>query len=132
MVAYGPDEILYALLLAGSAGLALDLPVAVPIAALLAIVAFSYRHTYPRGGGFHNVVRENLGIGPGLVVAAALMVDYLSTVAVSLRPGWQRLSPSSRLKADRIVLGVALIVVLFAINLRGVRDSGRPSCASRR
>jgi amino acid transporter len=127
-VAYGPDEILYALLLAGSAGLALDLPVALAIAALLAIVAFSYRQTiyaYPRGGGSYTVARENLGIRPGLVAAAALMVDYLTTVAVSVTAGVAAIVAFvPGLNADRVVLDVALVVVLIAINLRGVRDSG--------
>ncbi len=127
-VAYGPDEILYALLLAGSAGLALDLPVALAIAALLAIVAFSYRQTiyaYPQGGGSYTVARENLGIRPGLVAAAALMVDYLTTVAVSVTAGVAAIVAFvPGLNADRVVLDVALVVVLIAINLRGVRDSG--------
>ncbi len=127
-VAYGPDEILYALLLAGSAGLALDLPVALAIAALLAIVAFSYRQTiyaYPRGGGSYTVARENLGIRPGLVAAAALMVDYLTTVAVSVTAGVAAIVAFvPGLNADRVLLDVALIVLLIAINLRGVRDSG--------
>jgi len=127
-VAYGPDEILYALLLAGSAGLALDLPVAIAIAALLAIVAFSYRQTiyaYPQGGGSYTVARENLGIRPGLVAAAALMVDYLTTVAVSVTAGVAAIVAFvPGLNADRVVLDVALIVLLIAINLRGVRDSG--------
>jgi amino acid transporter len=127
-VAYGPDEILYALLLAGSAGLALDMPVALAIAALLAIVAFSYRQTiyaYPQGGGSYTVARENLGIRPGLVAAAALMVDYLTTVAVSVTAGVAAIVAFlPGLNADRVVLDVALIVVVIAINLRGVRDSG--------
>ena len=85
-VAYGPDEILYVLLLAGSAGVAFDIPIAAAIALLLAVVAFSYRqtiHAYPNGGGSFTVASRNLGRTAGLVAAGALMVDYLTTVAVS-------------------------------------------------
>src|SRR5579871_4577740 len=93
-VAYGPDEILYVLVLAGSAGTRLDLPIALAIAALLAIVVTSYRQTifaYPRGGGSYTVARANLGAAFGLVAAAALMVDYLTTVAVSVTAGVEAL-----------------------------------------
>jgi amino acid transporter len=127
-VAYGPDEILYALLLAGSAGLAFDLPVAAAIAVLLAIVAFSYRQTiyaYPRGGGSYTVAKENLGVRPGLVAAAALMVDYLTTIAVSVTAGTAAIvafAPS--LNTHRVVFDVALIVLLILVNLRGVREAG--------
>src|SRR5579859_3084555 len=89
-VAYGPDEILYVLLLAGSAGLAWNLPIAAAIVALLAIVVTSYRQNifaYPQGGGSYTVARENLGTRVSLVAAAALMVDYLTTVAVSITAG---------------------------------------------
>src|ERR1700724_4042705 len=75
-VAYGPDEILYVLLLAGSAGLAFDLPIAGAIALLLAVVAFSYRqtiHAYPNGGGSFTVASRNLGRTAGLFAAGALI-----------------------------------------------------------
>ncbi|HLY67861.1 MAG TPA: amino acid permease, partial [Chloroflexota bacterium] len=91
-VAYGPDEILYVLVLAGAVGTRFDLPIALAITGLLAIVAVSYRQTifaYPRGGGSYTVARENLGEGAGLVAAAALMVDYLTTIAVSVTAGVQ-------------------------------------------
>ena len=82
-------------------------------------------YAYPRGGGSYTVARENLGIRPGLVAAAALMVDYLTTVAVSVTAGVAAIVAFiPGLNADRVVLDVALIVVLIAINLRGVRDSG--------
>ncbi len=127
-VAYGPDEILYALLLAGSAGLAFDLPVAAAIAVLLAIVAFSYRQTiyaYPRGGGSYTVAKENLGVRPGLVAAAALMVDYLTTIAVSVTAGTAAIVAfAPGLNTHRVVFDVALIVLLILVNLRGVRDAG--------
>ncbi|MGH2925779.1 MAG: APC family permease [Solirubrobacterales bacterium] len=127
-VAYGPDEILYALLLAGSAGLAFDLPVAAAIAALLAIVAFSYRQTiyaYPHGGGSYTVAKENLGLKPGLVAAAALMVDYLTTVAVSVTAGTTAIVAFlPALNEHRVLFDVALILILIVVNLRGVREAG--------
>src|ERR671933_2561807 len=89
-VAYGPDEILYVLILAGAAGTRFSVPVALAITALLAIVITSYRQTlfaYPNGGGSYTVARENLGTQAGLLAAAALMVDYLAMVAVSVTAG---------------------------------------------
>ena len=127
-VAYGPDEILYVLLLAGSAGLALDIPIAMAIAALLAIVAFSYRqtiHAYPQGGGSFTVASENLGRTAGLVAAAALMVDYLTTVAVSVTAGVAAIVAFfPRLDDVRVTVDVVAIVVLMLVNLRGVREAG--------
>jgi amino acid transporter len=127
-VAYGPDEILYALLLAGSAGLALDIPIAAAIAALLAIVVISYRQTiyaYPHGGGSYTVARENLGVRPGLVAAASLMVDYLTTVAVSVTAGTAAIVAFvPALNQHRVAIDVAVIVLLVLINLRGVREAG--------
>src|ERR1700730_1250572 len=127
-VAYGPDEILYVLLLAGAAGLALDVPIAVAIALLLVIVANSYRPTnlaYPRGGGSYTVARENLGTYPGLTAAAALMVDYLTTVAVSVTAGAQAITAFAPvLFRYRMAMDVACVLLLVIINLRGVREAG--------
>ena len=88
--AYATDEILLALLLAGSGALAFGLPIAMMIALLLVIVAFSYRQTvfaYPSGGGSYIVSRENLGMYPGLIAASALLIDYVLTVSVSIASG---------------------------------------------
>lgn len=127
-VAYGPDEILYVLLLAGAAGLAYDMPIALAIALLLAIVATSYRQTiraYPRGGGSYTVARENIGVDAGLVAAAALMVDYVTTVAVSVTAGVAALvAVWPQLDAHRVVIDVFLIAALVYVNLRGVREAG--------
>ena len=90
-VAYAPQEILLVLVVAGAAASGLVLPIAVAIVVLLAIVTISYRQTimaYPRGGGSYTVARENLGTRWGLVAAAALTVDYLLVVAVSLTAAW--------------------------------------------
>ena len=127
-VAYGPDEILYVLLLAGSAGLAFDIPIAAAIVLLLAVVAFSYRqtiHAYPNGGGSFTVASRNLGPTAGLVAASALMVDYLTTVAVSVTAGVAALIAfAPGLNPYRVVIDVVAIVVLMVVNLRGVREAG--------
>ncbi len=127
-VAYGPDEILYVLILAGAVGTRLNMPIALAIAALLAIVAVSYRQTifaYPRGGGSYTVARENLGIYAGLIAAAALMVDYLTTVAVSVTAGIEAIVAFvPAVEEYRVIAGVGAVVLLTIINLRGVREAG--------
>ena len=89
-VAYATEEILLILMLAGSAALGLAFPIAVAIGVLIAIVVTSFRQTilaYPKGGGAYIVTRENLGRYPSLVAGAALLVDYVLTVAVSVAAG---------------------------------------------
>ena len=131
-VAYAPDEILYALLLAGAAAARLSLPIAVAITALLLIVTVSYRQTifaYPHGGGSFTVARENLGRIPGLVAAAALMVDYLTVVAVSVTAGVQAIVAFvPALDTHRVSASVAGILLLMVVNLRGIREAARSSC----
>lgn len=111
-VAYGPDEILYVLVLAGTAGLGWNLQIALAIVVLLAIVVTSYRQTifaYPQGGGSYTVARANLGTGAGLTAAAALMVDYLTTVAVSVTAGVEALiALAPGLNAHRIALDMSI------------------------
>lgn len=127
-VAYGPDEILYVLVLAGAAGVALDVRIAGAIAVLLAIVAFSYRQTiyaYPQGGGSFTVASANLGPMAGLFAAAALMVDYLTTVAVSVTAGVAAIVAFwPWLDTHRVIADVIIIAFLIGINLRGVREAG--------
>src|ERR1043166_727766 len=89
-VAYATEEILLVLILAGTAALSYSLPIAIGIATLLAIVVVSYRQTvqaYPQGGGAYLVSKDNLGIYPALAAAAALLVDYVLTVSVSVVAG---------------------------------------------
>jgi amino acid transporter len=127
-VAYGPDEILYVLLLAGTAGVAFDIPIAVAITLLLAIVVISYRqtiHAYPNGGGSFTVASRNLGRTAGLIAAGSLMVDYLTTVAVSVTAGVAALIAfAPAINPYRVVIDVVAIVALIVINLRGVREAG--------
>jgi amino acid transporter len=128
-VAYATEEILLVLVVAGTAALALTLPIAVAIALLLAIVATSYQqtiHAYPTGGGSYIVSRANLGDRAGLVAAAALLIDYVLTVAVSIAAGVAAVTSAfPALRAHRVALAAACIVVMAVANLRGVRESGR-------
>src|SRR5216684_3251459 len=128
-VAYATEEILLVLILAGSAALSYSLPIAFGIALLLAIVVVSYRqtvHAYPQGGGAYLVAKDNLGIFPALTAAAALLIDYVLTVSVSVAAGIDALTSAVPvLHPFRVVLCVATIVVIALANLRGVRESGR-------
>ena len=127
-VAYATEAILINLVAAGSSHLGLTLPISLVIIALLCIVAISYRQTipaYPNGGGSYIVARENLGTLPGLVAAAALLIDYTLNVAVSISAGVQNLaSLFSGLSPYVVPIGVALVIIMAVINLRGVRESG--------
>jgi amino acid transporter len=132
--AYATEEILFVTAV-GASSLALGLDVLVPIAlavaVLLVIVVTSYRqtiHAYPSGGGAYVVSRENLGENPSLVAGAALLVDYILTVAVSISAGVAAIvsiPAFDSLRDHRVELAVALIVFLTVANLRGVKESGR-------
>jgi amino acid transporter len=128
-VAYATEEILRVLIVGGVAALHLALPIAALIAALLAIVAFSYRqtiHAYPGGGGAYIVSRENLGTQAALVAAGALLIDYTLTVAVSIAAGVAALTSAfPAMHVSRVALALGLLVVLTVGNLRGLRESGR-------
>ncbi|MGB9777430.1 MAG: APC family permease [Anaerolineae bacterium] len=126
--AYATEEILLVLILAGSGAVRLAWPIGLGIATLLAIVAFSYYqtvHAYPAGGGAYIVAHDNLGQIPGLVAAAALLTDYVLTVAVSVSAGVAALTSAFyALYPYRVPMGVFLIAVIAILNLRGVRESG--------
>ncbi len=128
-VAYATEEILLVLILAGSAALSYSLPVALGIAALLAVVVISYRQTvaaYPQGGGAYLVAKDNLGMLPALAAAAALLVDYVLTVSVSVVAGIAALtSAMPQVHPYRVVLSVLAVAGIALGNLRGVRESGR-------
>lgn len=131
--AYATEEILIILSLAG-AGAALfgiSIPIAIAIAILLAIVTISYRQTiyaYPNGGGAYIVARDNLGEVPAQVAGAALLTDYILTVAVSISSGVAQLTsfPALRvLQPYRVQIAIGVIIIMTIINLRGVKESGR-------
>jgi amino acid transporter len=127
-VAYATEEILLVLVVAGSAALSLSLPVALAIVILLAIVASSYYqtiHGYPSGGGAYIVAYENLGVWPGLTAAAALLIDYVLTVAVSISAGVAAFASAFPVLIPyRVELCLLAIVFIAWANLRGVRESG--------
>ena len=127
-VAYATEASLYTLLAAGAAAFWLIMPISAVIVAVLALVTISYRQTiraYPNGGGSYIVAHANLGQLPGLVAAAALLVDYVLTVAVSVSAGVFALSslfPS--LNGIDVPLIAFFILLVMAVNLRGLRESG--------
>ncbi len=127
-VAYAPQELMLILALAGAGALALAVPLAIGIVVLLAILTLSYEqtiHAYPGGGGAYIVARDNLGELPAQTAGAALLTDYILTVAVSMSSGIaQIVSAFPQLYNYRVELSVAMVVVITLINLRGVKESG--------
>jgi len=115
--------------LAGTAAIHYSIGISLVIVGLVAILAASYRQTifaYPTGGGAYVVAKSNLGEFPGLVAAAALMIDYVLTVAVSVAAGIAAVTSAvPALHPHRVALGLTAIVLLTVINLRGVRESGK-------
>lgn len=128
-VAYGTEEILLVLILAGPAAIAWSIPVSFAILFLVLVLTISYRqiiHEYPEGGGAYVVARTNLGDRPALVAAAALMIDYVLTVAVSVAAGIAALTSAiPSLFVHREALGLIAILFMIIMNLRGVRESGK-------
>jgi amino acid transporter len=128
-VAYATQEILLILTLGGLAYLYLTPWIGAAVVLLLAVVVLSYRQVvqaYPSGGGSYEVVSKNLGPRAGLVVAAALLVDYVMTVAVSVAAGVDNIiSAFPELNPYRVAVNIGFLLVLTAMNLRGVRESGR-------
>ncbi len=128
-VAYATEEILLVLVLAGAAAAHLSVPLALAITSLLLIVVVSYQqtiHAYPSGGGSYIVARANLGATPGLIAAAALLIDYVLTVSVSVAAGVAALTSAfPALHEHRVAFGVTFIALIAFANLRGVRESGR-------
>ena len=128
-VAYGPEEILFALVVGGSAMLSYTLPVVFGIVALVAIVATSYFqtiHAYPTGGGAYIVAKDNLGDHPGMIAGAALLIDYVLTVTVSISAGIEAITSAfPSLRNQAVIMCLIAIVLIMIINLRGVRESGK-------
>jgi amino acid transporter len=128
-VAYATEQIVLVLGTAGAASfLGLAAPIAAAVAILLAVVVASYRQTcfaYPTGGGAYIVSKENLGETPALTAAAALLVDYVMTVAVSVVSGVVAVTSAiTSLAPHAVALSVGFVVLLALANLRGVRESG--------
>lgn len=127
-IAYANQEIYLGLVIAGSAGLAFAWPIGLAIAGLLVIVGLSYFqtiHGYPSGGGSYIVARSNLGTLPGLVAAAALLVDYVLNAAVSLTAGVAALASAfPALWPHQTLLALVLLGIITLINLRGLQEAG--------
>ncbi|MCL5773599.1 MAG: APC family permease [Firmicutes bacterium] len=127
-VAYGTEAIMRTLILAGVAALSLTLPISLGITLLLVIVATSYQQTiraYPSGGGSYIVARENLGTIAGLTAGAALLIDYVLTVAVSIAAGVDALkSAFPGLRPFDLEISIVAVLLIALFNLRGIRESG--------
>jgi amino acid transporter len=126
--AYATQEILTILALAGTAAFTLVVPISFAIVGLLVLVTLSYEqtiHAYPSGGGAYIVARDNLGELPAQVAGAALLMDYVLTVSVSIASGVAQLTSAfPSLFPFRVALSIAFIVAVMLVNLRGVRESG--------
>jgi amino acid transporter len=127
-VAYAGEAAMFTLAAAGTAAYGYLMPISVLIVVLLFVVTFSYRQTiraYPNGGGSYIVARANLGVLPGLIAAASLLVDYVLTVSVSVSAGIYNLASAIPImhgfEVELMVLSIGLITV---VNLRGLRESG--------
>ncbi len=127
-IAYANQEIYLGLVIAGAAGLALALPIGIAIVGVLVIATISYFqtiHGYPTGGGSYIVARQNLGILPGLVAAAALLIDYLLTAAVSLTAGVEAIASAfPALWPYKVWVALSILLLITLINLRGLRETG--------
>jgi amino acid transporter len=125
--AYATEEMMLVLITAGAGALVYKIPVGIAIGAVLAIVITSYRQTvraYPQGGGSYIVAKENLGTVPGLVAAAAILTDYVLTVAVSMTAGTIAITSAlPTLAQHKVVIALALVVFITLINLRGVKEA---------
>ncbi|MEX1157392.1 MAG: APC family permease, partial [Thermomicrobiales bacterium] len=127
--AYATEEIMRVLVLASVTALTLTMPITLAIIVILAIVIVSYRQViqaYPNGGGSYVVARENLGPWAGMTAGAALLTDYILTVAVSVSAGVTALTSAfPALHTHRVGLAIAVVAIMTIINLRGITESGR-------
>lgn len=126
--AYATQEIMMVLAIAGSGALGNVLPISIAIVTLMLIVSISYQqtiHAYPGGGGAYIVARDNLGELPAQTAGAALLTDYILTVAVSISSGVAQIASAfPGLYAFRVEIAVGLVFFIMVINLRGVKESG--------
>lgn len=126
-VAYATEEILIPLSLFSLAAMAWSIPIALAVGLLLLIITMSYRQTidaYPNGGGAYTVAKENLGDRAGLIAGAALLIDYILTVAVSVSSGVENIASAFPLiAAHKIIVGCLIIIFIMVLNLRGIKES---------
>ncbi len=126
--AYATQEILVVLAFVGTSALGYAFPISLAIVGLLAILTLSYEqtiHAYPGGGGAYIVARDNLGELPAQTAGAALLTDYVLTVAVSISSGVAQITSAyPALYQQRVWIAVGLVMFVMLINLRGVKESG--------
>jgi amino acid transporter len=126
--AYATEEAMRVLAIAGAGVLALTMPIAIAVVGVLAIVVLSESRViraYPQGGGSYAVAKENIGTLAGLVAAAALLIDYVLTVAVSTAAGVAAVSSFvPEIHDERVTWGILIIAILTVGNLRGIREAG--------
>ncbi len=126
-VAYATEEVLIPLSLFAVAAMAWSIPMAIGVAVLLLIITLSYQQTisaYPHGGGAYTVAKENLGETAGLVAGAALLIDYILTVSVSVSAGLENIgSAIPFIAGHKVLLGVTIIFIIMLLNLRGLKES---------
>ena len=126
--AYATEEMMLVLVTAGASALAFRIPIAVAIATVLIIVIVSYRQTvraYPGGGGSYIVAHENLGTVPGLIAAAALLIDYVLTVSVSVVAGMLAITSAAPALAEhKVIFSIGIVALVTLANLRGVKEAG--------
>ncbi|MFZ4713457.1 MAG: APC family permease [Bacteriovoracaceae bacterium] len=126
-VAYATEEILIPLSLLSIAAMAWSIPIAIAVGLLLLIITLSYRQTidaYPNGGGAYTVAKENLGEKAGLVAGAALLIDYILTVAVSVSSGVENIASAVPFIAEhKVMVGCAIVFFIMMLNLRGIKES---------
>ena len=126
--AYATEAIMSVLIVLGSGALSMTLPVAMGVATLVLMVVFSYIQTilhYPDGGGAYTVAKDNLGKYPSLLAGAALLIDYILTVSVSVAAGVRAVTSAvPEVFEYRVVIALAAILIITWVNLRGVRESG--------
>jgi len=122
--AYATEEMLVVLVLGGTAALFWSIPITLTIAALVALIAYSYRatiHAYPQAAGAYNVTSDNLGRYPSLLAGSALLIDYVLTVAVSISASVAAVvSAAPGLAQHTVTMALALILLITLLNLRGV------------
>ncbi|MEA2553661.1 MAG: hypothetical protein QOJ65_1837 [Fimbriimonadaceae bacterium] len=127
-VAYATEAILLILILKGREALSLQFPITIAICVLIVIITISYTQTiyaYPKGGGSYIVASDNLGTTPGLIAGAALMIDYILTVAVSISAGVAAfVSAYPDFHPYLVEASIVLVIIVAWMNLRGVRESG--------
>ncbi|HEX2913757.1 MAG TPA: APC family permease [Chloroflexia bacterium] len=129
-VAYATEATMFVLVtaVASAQPMAYVIPISIVICVLIALVVNSYRQTvyaYPGGGGSYIVSKDNLGVNAGLVAAAAILIDYTLTVAVSVAAGVAAITSAIPfLNGSQVIMGVSMIFLIMLVNLRGVRESG--------